>query len=137
MRRIRFFACRGRSGRHDFRSAVLAGVVYSVIGWMEITDPVDLAMGGALYGLPVGLVLGVTIGIAIVLTDGGRARPYCHNQFGRKRAVDPKLGVVLALARMSSPIRKRMRLRCLISEAHSDNVQLVLWAESSTGQKTS
>jgi Caspase domain len=47
------------------------GVVDSVVSWISENDKhyLDLALGGAVYGIPTGLALGAVIGLAMVFTD--------------------------------------------------------------------
>jgi hypothetical protein len=60
-----------------FGSLAAAGIVSRVISWMEDNpdDATILALGGAIYGIPVGFVLGATIGFAIVFTERWSRKP--------------------------------------------------------------
>lgn len=53
------------------------GIVDTVRLWLKQneTDNLVMAVGGAIYGIPVGFVLGVIIGLAIVLTQKWSSKP--------------------------------------------------------------
>jgi hypothetical protein len=53
------------------------GIVDAVINWLKqnAADSFVMATGGAIYGIPVGLVLGVVIGLALVLTQVWSRKP--------------------------------------------------------------
>jgi Caspase domain len=74
---IAALACGVMAGGVIFGALYAAGAVGSVIAWMEHNARSDivLAAGGAIYGIPVGVVLGVVIGAALLLTERWSGKP--------------------------------------------------------------
>ena len=60
-----------------FGPLYVIGLVDAVQSWLHDNseNTVDLLAGGALYGIPVGLVLGLVIGIAVICTERWSRRP--------------------------------------------------------------
>ena len=60
-----------------FGPLYVVGLVDIVIVWLEESNggPATLLVGGALYGIPVGIILGFVIGVAIVSTERWSRKP--------------------------------------------------------------
>jgi hypothetical protein len=60
-----------------FGPLYLMGVVQAVTAYLEnhFGDMAAMAKGGAIYGLPVGIVLGIVIGAAVLLTERWSRKP--------------------------------------------------------------
>ena len=58
-----------------FAPLYVIGVVDAIRGWLNTGDATVLLAGGAVYGVPVGIVLGFVIGVALVLTERWSKKP--------------------------------------------------------------
>jgi hypothetical protein len=54
-----------------FGGLFATGAIRTILGWMQhnAEDSTILAAGGAIYGVPFGIVLGVVIGAGVLLTE--------------------------------------------------------------------
>ena len=58
-----------------FAPLYVIGVVDAIRDWLNMGDATVLLAGGAVYGVPVGIVLGFVIGVALVLTERWSKKP--------------------------------------------------------------
>jgi hypothetical protein len=62
-----------------------SGAEYALIAWikMDASSDIRLLSGGAIYGLPVGIVLGLIIGLTMILTERWSGKPVFWHNAGR------------------------------------------------------